>query len=99
MKKTLALVISTLAVGALSASMPALAESVAMPVPAGQQGNLNVETPRRGLYKQNVEQQFGAPNQKIAAVGEPPISRWVYTDFTVYFDTDYVVHSVRHPSK
>jgi len=31
---------------------------------------------------------------KKAAVGDPPISRWEYADFTVYFEYDRVVHAV-----
>jgi hypothetical protein len=27
-------------------------------------------------------------------VGDPPISRWVYDHFTVYFEYDKVLHSV-----
>ena len=29
-----------------------------------------------------------------AAVGEPPISRWVYADFVVFFEYDRVIHAV-----
>lgn len=28
-------------------------------------------------------------------MGQPPISRWSYPDFTVYFENDLVLHSVR----
>jgi hypothetical protein len=30
----------------------------------------------------------------VPAVGEPPISRWEYTGYTVYFEHDLVLHSV-----
>jgi hypothetical protein len=29
-------------------------------------------------------------------VGDPPITRWVYDRFTVYFENDRVIHSVVH---
>lgn len=54
-----------------------------------------VEPPVKGELKSVVEKLFGAPNEKKAAVGEPPISRWVYNDFTVYFEKDRVIHSVK----
>jgi hypothetical protein len=55
------------------------------------------ERPRRGSTMANVEAQFGAPNQRVPAVGEPPITRWEYPGFTVVFEHDRVLHSVvRH---
>lgn len=50
--------------------------------------------PRRGSLMTQVEAQFGAPSEKREAVGNPPITRWVYPAFTVYFEHDHVVHSV-----
>jgi len=50
--------------------------------------------PTRGMSKTNVEQQFGQPEQQFDAVGEPPISRWVYADFVVFFEDNTVIHSV-----
>jgi hypothetical protein len=41
-----------------------------------------------------VSSKFGAPTAKIPAVGKPPISRWKYPGFVVYFESDYVIHSV-----
>lgn len=52
--------------------------------------------PLRGQNKQSVTAEFGEPSEIIAAVGEPPISRWVYADYTVYFEYEYVIHSVVH---
>lgn len=53
-----------------------------------------VETPRRGMSMSAVESRFGAPRNRIAAVGEPPIARWEYDGFTVYFERDLVLHTV-----
>jgi hypothetical protein len=41
-----------------------------------------------------VAQKFGAPVTKIPAVGKPPISRWEYPGFVVYFEREFVIHSV-----
>lgn len=54
--------------------------------------------PTRGSTMDQVEAQFGAPAQKIDAVGQPPISRWVYAGFTVYFEHSHVIHSVVNKS-
>lgn len=51
-------------------------------------------TPVRGMSKSTVSQRFGEPTRRIAPVGEPPISRWVYDDFVVVFEHHLVLHSV-----
>ena len=57
-----------------------------------------VDTPRNGLTMEQVRQQFGEPASEIPAIGEPPISRWEYTGFSVFFENDLVLHSViQHP--
>lgn len=53
-----------------------------------------VTVPARGLTMSAVEQSFGKPAEVLAAVGNPPITRWVYPAYTVYFDHQYVIHSV-----
>ena len=54
----------------------------------------HVNVPQNGVTMQRVEVQFGAPERRTPAVGEPPIARWVYPQFTVYFEYDKVIHSV-----
>jgi hypothetical protein len=56
-----------------------------------------MERPERGATKAQVQMRFGQPTRMIAAVGQPPISRWEYPGFTVYFEGDRVIHAVvRH---
>ena len=59
-----------------------------------QSGKLSVNRPAKGEKMENVESQFGEPNEIINAIGEPPIIRWIYRDFTVYFEHEYVIHTV-----
>lgn len=54
--------------------------------------------PRAGSSMAAVEAQFGAPESKRDAVGQPPISRWVYPTFTVYFEHSHVVNAVVNKS-
>ncbi len=69
------------------------AESVYVPI--GQQGKQqHIERPKSGITKTQVKKQFGEPNGWRPAVGEPPISSWVYDGFTVYFEYDRVIHTV-----
>lgn len=72
-----------------------LATSLAGPAIAdSHDAGMAADRPSRGMSEQNVEARFGAPAAKVAAVGEPPISRWEYADFVVYFEYDKVIHSV-----
>ena len=50
--------------------------------------------PTRGMSEASVEAKYGSPKSKQAAVGEPPISRWEYDNFIVYFEYDKVIHAV-----
>jgi len=54
----------------------------------------SVAAPVRGSSMAQVERRYGAPSERAAAVGQPPITRWVYPTFTVYFEYDHVVHAV-----
>ena len=54
----------------------------------------DVSTPTRGMSMSEVATKFGAPVTKVPAVGKPPISRWEYPGFVVYFENEHVIHSV-----
>jgi hypothetical protein len=54
----------------------------------------DVATPSRGMTMNEVSTKFGTPTNKVPAVGRPPISRWEYPGFVVYFENDHVIHSV-----
>lgn len=57
------------------------------------------DLPRRGSSMAEVEARYGSPQQKFAAVGggsvhTPPITRWQYDSFSVYFENSHVVDAV-----
>ncbi len=54
----------------------------------------SVDGPKRGITMGQVEARFGAPVTKHATVGEPPITRWDYTSFSVFFERDRVIDTV-----
>ncbi len=71
-------------------------------IPIGQQSEqLNqLARPQRGMKQQQVIDTFGPPLTQSVATGTPPISQWSYRDFTVYFESEYVIHSVlKHTHK
>ena len=62
--------------------------------------NQNEETasigamPSRGMTMETVKHYFGEPNQRHSPIGKPAISRWQYDDMIIYFESEYVIHSV-----
>ena len=53
-----------------------------------------VDRPARGMSMEAVEQKYGAPATRHNAVGNPPITRWDYPGFSVFFEHSLVIHSV-----
>ncbi len=72
----------------LALSGPALADS------HSTDGAIAGDRPTRGMSESSVEARYGQPMAKVDAVGEPPIARWEYADFIVYFEYDRVIHAV-----
>lgn len=64
--------------------------------PAASEPMVSVIVPGNGMTMDQVMQRFGEPKERVGAVGDPPISRWVYDSYTVYFEHDLVLHSVIH---
>jgi hypothetical protein len=50
--------------------------------------------PSRGSTMNDVRAEVGEPSEILSPVGDPPISRWVYGDYTIVFEHDRVVHVV-----
>ena len=85
-------ILCTLACASLAATM-ASADELRMASPPQP----SVEHPTRGMSMEKVEAKFGAPVNRIPAVGDPPITRWEYPGFIVYFEHNLVLHSVIKP--
>ena len=86
-----------LATGLLFQAGPATADTLLVQRAQSEQGGM----PARGQRMAQVEASFGAPQHKHAPVAgpnnhkdNPPITRWVYPNFTVYFENDHVVDAV-----
>ena len=73
-----------------------VANSDALLLEAIQADSGTVEKPARGLSMDQVRSRFGEPGTELPWVGDPPITRWVYDDYTVYFEYQYVINSVVH---
>ena len=85
-----------------TATVPEQAEPQTEPQPLKAQtpSSYSVNLPGRGMSMTDVEKRFGEPVTKVEEVGQPPITRWIYNDFTVFFEYQYVIHSLAtHPAR
>lgn len=82
-----------LAASVLGFSNVSLSDTV---VGASQQSQSKKALPRpaKGMSKAQVAQRFGKPLREESSVGKPPISVWVYPEYSVYFEYDHVIHAV-----
>lgn len=91
--------LSCAAIAILIGALPLSALAEVIKVPLGAQGSavLAAQLPERGNSMDWVLSQLGEPEARHPAVGDPPIARWDYADFYVYFEYQHVLHSVlRH---
>lgn len=70
------------------------AEEINIPATEVNSSEYSIQLPGRGMSMENVQSRFGEAADKFSAVGEPPITKWVYKDFTVYFESEFVIHAV-----
>ncbi len=64
---------------------------------SGSRGSASFDQPgkpTRGMTQDSVRADYGSPRSMQDAVGDPPISRWEYAGFVVFFEHDRVIHSV-----
>ncbi|HWV10948.1 MULTISPECIES: phosphodiesterase [unclassified Pseudomonas] len=80
----------------LALLLPLYATADTLQIPVGQQGADLQDLPRLGESRRAVLERHGLADQEHPAVGQPPITRWDYRDFSVYFEYDHVINSVRH---
>ena len=64
-------------------------------VPIGENAQHN-DLPQRGMSQSQTLQKYGEPQKKMPATGNPPIEKWIYADFSVIFERQWVIHSVKH---
>ncbi len=73
---------------------------IALPVKEMQPGEtIQIELldfPRRGMSMDKVQNEYGRPVSVSDSVGQPPITKWTYSDRVVYFEYSTVLHVVAH---
>ena len=55
-----------------------------------------IPRPTRGMSMDRVKSRFGQPAKIHPQVGDPPITRWDYADYSVFFEYRHVLTSVVH---
>ncbi|MEN0038693.1 MAG: hypothetical protein AAGC78_16570 [Cellvibrio sp.] len=73
-----------------------VAEEIRIPVGEQAKTQAAIDMPSKGMSKERVKSLFGEALEEVPAKGQPPISRWRYQEFTVYFDSNTVIHCVRN---
>lgn len=73
---------------------PAAADTLLLDALRDGEGEIDRQL-QRGLTKDQVEAHFGEPQTRRDAVGDPPITRWDYDSFSVYFEYDRVLRAVQ----
>lgn len=53
-----------------------------------------IPRPNPGMLKDNVMTVFGEPDEESRPVGNPPIYKWVYPGYVVFFEGDRVINTV-----
>ena len=53
-----------------------------------------VDVPQKSTTMNQVRADYGDPIAESAPVGDPPITRWEYADFVVYFEHQHVITTV-----
>lgn len=57
-------------------------------------GSVPGTAPQPAVTMTQVRQTLGAPEKILEGVGDPPITRWQYPGYVVYFENDRVITSV-----
>ncbi|WHZ18166.1 MAG: hypothetical protein OJF55_000315 [Rhodanobacteraceae bacterium] len=91
------LIVATLALAAAPLLFPAPAHAESLRVKVQQEQRMNL--PRRGMTMAQVKREYGAPIKELPTRGgsskhQPPIHRWEYAKYIVYFEYSHVIHSV-----
>ncbi len=58
-----------------------------------------MDVPKKSATMNQVRAQYGDPISESVPVGDPPITRWVYNDYIVYFEHQHVITTVLKKSR
>jgi hypothetical protein len=88
----LALILGALLVTPVCAEV-LLIEAIGQEPPNTSEG---LPRPTNGMTMAQVREQFGEPVKEHPWIGDPPITRWDYARYSVFFEYDKVLNTVVH---
>lgn len=91
--KTVRALVPALALTLTTGALPAMAETLVVDDQVTVRES-TVQRPARGASMATVSARFGEPASKHPTVGNPPITRWDYAGFSVFFEGNLVIHAV-----
>lgn len=94
-RMVLALVVTTL-IGALLGLVPVRSANADVLLIEEVRQSERMQLPVNGMNKADVRGRYGEPVNSQAPVGDPPITRWDYDGWSVYFEYDLVLFTVLH---
>ncbi len=97
MKKTLIATVAALTASLLAGWQPAAHAEMVLVDGKVQVAQTDVQLPKGGMTMAAVEARFGTPRERHPTVGTPPITRWDYERFSVFFEKDRVIDAVVPP--
>jgi hypothetical protein len=91
------LIAATFALAAAPLLLPATAHAETLRMKVQQENRMNL--PTRGMTMAQVKRIYGAPLEILPTRGgsskhQPPIHRWEYAKYVVYFEYSHVIHAV-----
>ena len=78
----------------LSLLFPVSVFTETLAIPETSATSESITLPGRGMQMEDVRAQFGEPQETLPSIGSPPITRWIYKEFSVIFEGNYVIHSI-----
>lgn len=94
MNKTLSMTFAAAMTILLPAWQPAAHAEMVLVDGKVQVARTDVPRPKGGMTMAAVEAHFGTPRERHPTVGTPPITRWDYEGFSVFFEKDRVIDAV-----
>lgn len=96
-RTAISLIAATLALAAAPLLFPAPARAESLVTKVQQEQHMNL--PTRGMTMAQVKAKYGEPLKVLPTRGggskfQPPINRWEYGTYIVFFEHNHVIHSV-----
>lgn len=94
MNKTSIVIVAAATAGLLAAWQPGAHAETLLVDGHVMVAKTDIARPTGGMTMAAVEARFGTPRERHPTIGKPPITRWDYDRFSVFFEKDRVIDAV-----